>query len=203
MSHATASSSTSRTRTAVVTGASSGIGAATVRLLAAAGYRVTAAARRAERLAELVSEIASPGVSAVPCDVSDPDQVERLAAAVRAEYGRLDLLINNAGGALGLEPVAEADFDRWQQMYASNVLGAARVTKALLPALLADRGLDDASSIVFVTSVAADAGYENGAGYCAAKAAERAVVESLRLELFDKPVKVCEVAPGMVHTDEF
>lgn len=179
-------------KTAVVTGASSGIGAATARHLAAQGYRVIVAARRADRLEPLAAEIDG---EAVACDVTNPDDVAALAAAVG---DRLDVLVNNAGGAIGLEPVAEADFDAWEQMYATNTVGTARVTKALLPALVAAEGV-----IVFVTSTAAEGGYEGGAGYCAAKSGERAVVEALRLELFDQPVRVTEISPGMVHTDEF
>lgn len=179
-------------KTAVVTGASSGIGAATARHLAAQGYRVIVAARRADRLEPLAAEIDG---EAVACDVTNPDDVAALAAAVG---DRLDVLVNNAGGAIGLEPVADADFDAWEQMYATNTLGTARVTKALLPALIAAEGV-----IVFVTSTAAEGGYEGGAGYCAAKSGERAVVEALRLELFDQPVRVTEISPGMVHTDEF
>ncbi|MBB1482567.1 SDR family NAD(P)-dependent oxidoreductase [Tessaracoccus sp. MC1865] len=179
-------------KTALVTGASSGIGAATARQLAAAGYRVICAARREDRIVALAQEI---GGSAVVCDITSDDDVTRLAAAVG---DRLDVLVNNAGGALGLEPVAEADLDRWATMIATNTIGTARVTKALLPALVAAEGV-----IVFVTSLAADAGYEGGAGYCAAKAGERAVVESLRLELFDQPVRITEIAPGMVQTEEF
>lgn len=179
-------------RNAVVTGASSGIGAATARRLAAEGYRVTCAARRTDRIEALADEI---GGLAVACDVSRADDVSRLADAVGR---RLDVLVNNAGGALGLEPVAEADFDAWETMVRANLFGAARVAKALLPALVAAEGI-----VVFVTSVAADAGYEGGAGYCAAKAGERAVVESMRLELYDQPVRITEIAPGMVRTDEF
>ncbi|HJE51820.1 MAG TPA: SDR family NAD(P)-dependent oxidoreductase [Tessaracoccus flavescens] len=179
-------------KTAVVTGASSGIGAATARHLAAQGYRVIVAARRTDRLEPLAAEIDG---EAVACDVTNPDDVAALAAAVG---DRLDVLVNNAGGAIGLEPVADADFDAWEQMYATNTLGTARVTKALLPALIAAEGV-----IVFVTSTAAEGGYEGGAGYCAAKSGERAVVEALRLELFDQPVRVTEISPGMVHTDEF
>ncbi|MFD0866563.1 SDR family NAD(P)-dependent oxidoreductase [Tessaracoccus lubricantis] len=179
-------------KTALVTGASSGIGAATARQLAAAGYRVICAARRAERIATLADEI---GGAAVVCDITSDADVARLAEAVG---DRLDVLVNNAGGALGQEPVAEADLDKWAAMIATNTVGTARVTKALLPALIAAEGV-----VVFVTSMAADAGYEGGAGYCAAKAGERAVVESLRLELFDQPVRITEIAPGMVRTDEF
>ncbi len=179
-------------KTAVVTGASSGIGEATARLLAAEGFRVICAARRVERIEELAREI--DGV-AIRCDVTSQQDVEALAAAVD---GSLDVLVNNAGGAVGLEPVAEADLDAWETMLQTNLIGTARVTKALLPALLAAEGV-----IVFVTSVAADAGYEGGGGYCAAKAGERSMVEAMRLELFDKPVRITEISPGMVHTEEF
>ena len=177
---------------AVVTGASSGIGAASARRLAASGFEVVCAARRAERIATLAEEIDG---FAVPCDVTDTAQVGRLAEAVGEQC---DLLVNNAGGAYGLEPVAEADLAAWQQMYLTNVLGATAVTKALLPALLATRG-----QIIFITSVAADGPYEGGAGYCGAKAAERAVVGALRLELYDQPVRIAEISPGMVRTEEF
>ncbi|QIK71720.1 SDR family oxidoreductase [Propioniciclava coleopterorum] len=177
---------------AVVTGASSGIGAATARALAADGYHVICAARRYDRVHDLAADI---GGVAVACDITDPDDV-----AVLAEVAgdRVALLVNNAGGAVGQEPLAEADFDAWQRMYDTNVLGAARVTKALLPALEAAEG-----TVVFVTSTAAEAAYEGGAGYNAAKAGERMVVGALRLELSGHPVRVCEVAPGMVHTEEF
>lgn len=179
-------------RTAVVTGASSGIGAATARRLAADGFRVICAARRIGRIRELAAEI--DGV-AIECDITHEADV----AALAAEVGdRLDVLVNNAGGALGLEPVSEADLDAWSVMLQTNLLGTTRVTQALLPALIAAQG-----AIVFVTSTAADAGYEGGAGYCAAKAGERAVVESMRLELFDQPVRIMEICPGMVRTDEF
>lgn len=179
-------------KTAVVTGASSGIGEATARLLADRGFRVICAARRTERIEALAKEI---GGVAVACDITKDDDVARL---VEAADGRLDVLVNNAGGALGLEPVAEADLDKWAQMIATNTLGTARVTKALLPAVLKAEGI-----IVFVTSIAADAGYEGGAGYCAAKAGERAIVESMRLELYDKPVRITEICPGLVETEEF
>lgn len=179
-------------KTAVVTGASSGIGAATARLLAAEGYRVICAARRYDRISALAREISAV---AIECDVTKPDDVARLAEEVG---DGLDVLVNNAGGAVGLEPVADADLTAWETMIQTNFFGTTRVTKALLPALIAAEGV-----IVFVTSTAADSGYEGGAGYCAAKAAERSVVESLRLELVDRPVRVTEICPGMVHTDEF
>ena len=177
---------------AVVTGASSGIGAASARRLAADGFFVVCAARRIERLTILAEE---SGGRAAACDVTDPAEVAALAASVG---DRCDVLVNNAGGAFGLEPVAEADLDAWQAMYATNVIGAAAVTKALLPALIRSAGL-----VVFITSVAADGAYEGGAGYCGAKAAERAIAGAMRLELLGEPVRVAEVSPGMVHTEEF
>lgn len=180
------------TRTAVVTGASSGIGAATARALAAQGYRVYCAARRFDRVHDLAAEI--DGV-AVSCDITDADDVAMLAEAVG---DRLDLLVNNAGGAVGTEPLADADFDAWVTMFETNVLGTGRVTKALLPALRTAEG-----TVVFVTSTAAEAAYEGGSGYNAAKAGERMLAGALRLELCGEPVRVCEVAPGMVHTEEF
>lgn len=180
------------TKNAVVTGASSGIGAATARALAAQGYRVYCAARRFDRVHDLAAEV---GGVAVSCDITDPDDVALLAEAVG---GRLDLLVNNAGGAVGTEPLADADFDAWVTMFETNVLGAGRVTKALLPALRAAEG-----TVVFVTSTAAEAAYEGGSGYNAAKAGERMLAGALRLELSGEPVRVCEVAPGMVHTEEF
>ena len=179
-------------KTALVTGASSGIGAATARALATAGYHVVCAARRFDRVHELAAEI---GGTAVSCDVTDDDDVAMLAEAVG---DRLDLLVNNAGGAVGQEPLADADLDAWATMYATNVLGAGRVTKALLPALIAAEG-----TVVFLTSTAAEAAYEGGAGYNAAKAGERMLAGALRLELCGTPVRVCEVATGMVHSEEF
>lgn len=175
---------------AVVTGSSSGIGAAAARLFAAQGFDVVCAARRADRIEALAAEI---GGRAVVADITDPADVARLVEVVGP---RVDVLVNNAGGAVGLEPVAEADFDAWETMWRSNVLGTARVTKTLLPAVLEAQGV-----IVFVTSVAADSGYEGGAGYCGAKAAERSLIQSMRLELFDKPVRITEISPGMVQTD--
>ncbi len=177
--------------TALVTGASSGIGAATARLLAA-DYDVVVAARRTDRIRALADEI---GGRAVACDITDASQVAALAEAVG---DRLDLLVNNAGGALGQEPVADADIDAWAEMYDKNVIGTVRVTKALLPALRAAEG-----TIVFVTSVAADGPYEGGAGYCGAKAAERMIAGAMRLEMVGEPVRICEVVPGMVRTEEF
>jgi NADP-dependent 3-hydroxy acid dehydrogenase YdfG len=181
------------TRTAVVTGASSGIGAATARLLAAEGFHVFCAARRADRVAELAGEI---GGTAVRCDVTDRDQVTELAHRVGAG---LDVLVNNAGGAFGADLVADADPDDWRAMYEVNVIGVLQVTQALLPALVAS----GAGVIVNVGSTAGRIAYEGGGGYTAAKHGTQVVTETLRLELYDQPVRVCEIAPGMVRTEEF
>jgi len=178
---------------AVVTGASSGIGAATARRLAAEGFAVIAVARRADRLSSLVEEI---GGVAVTCDVTDPAQVARLAEVVGP---RLDVLINNAGAAIGQAPVAEADPEDWRRMFEVNVLGLLHVTQALLPALVAS----GAGTIVMMGSTAGRVPYEGGGGYTAAKHGTKVVSQTLRLELFDKPVRICEIAPGMVRTDEF
>jgi NADP-dependent 3-hydroxy acid dehydrogenase YdfG len=177
---------------AVVTGASSGIGAATVRRLRAEGFEVVAAARRTDRLADLAGET---GCRAMPLDVTDLASV----GALVEEVGDCRVLVNNAGGALGLEPVAAANDDDWRQMYEVNVLGTMHVTRALLPRLI-DSG---DGVIVNVTSTAAYGVYEGGAGYAAAKHAQRAVTETLRLELCGQPVRVTEIAPGLVHTEEF
>ena len=179
-----------RGRTALVTGASSGIGAATVRSLAAAGFEVVAAARRLERCEEVAREV---GGRALRLDVNNPDSVAEVAEALPD----LSVLINNAGGALGLESVAEADEEKWRQMYETNVLGVVRMTKALLPAL--ERSGD--GHIVVVGSVAGVEVYPGGGGYTAAKHAANAVVRTLRLELLGKPIRVSEVAPGMVKTE--
>lgn len=182
-----------QTPTAVVTGASSGIGAATARHLAREGFHVFCAARRTDRVEALAAEI---GGTPVACDVTDEDSVAALAAAVG---DRLDVLVNNAGGAFGAGPVAEADSDDWRRMFEVNVIGLMQVTRALLPALLAS----GAGTIVNVGSTAGRIAYEGGAGYTAAKHGTQVVNETLRLELYDRPVRVMEIAPGMVRTEEF
>jgi len=183
---------------AVVTGASSGIGAATARRLAVEGFHVVVAARRTDRLDALVREI-GPDATAVSCDVTSEASVAALAAAVARLGGRLTVLVNNAGGARGMDPVASASIDDWRWMYEVNVLGTLRVTKALLPAL--DRG--GAGTVVTVGSTAAFTVYEGGAGYTAAKHAQTALVGTLRLEIVGRPVRVVEIDPGMVRTEEF
>src|SRR5690606_6244617 len=179
--------------TAVVTGASSGIGEATARALAAAGFTVLAAARRRDRIERLAEEI---GGIALTCDITNLQDVARLAENVG---DRLDLLVNNAGGAKGLEAVTDADLDDWRPMYETNVLGTVAVTKALAPALIAS----GAGTIINVGSTAGRVTYEGGGGYTAAKHALAAVTETLRLELNGQPVRITEIAPGMVKTEEF
>ncbi len=162
-------------------------------MLADAGYHVFCAARRADRVEALAEEI---GGTAVRCDVTDPESVSELAAAVG---DTLHLLVNTAGGAFGAAPVAEADSDDWRRMFEVNVIGLMQVTRALLPALVASGD----GVIVNVGSTAGRIAYEGGAGYTAAKHGTQVVTETLRLELYDQPVRVCEIAPGMVRTDEF
>ena len=178
---------------AVVTGASSGIGAATARRLAAEGFDVVAAARRRERLDALAAEI--PGLRAVTLDVTSPESVADLAASL----DDVAVLVNNAGGALGVEPIERADPADWLSMYETNVLGVLRVTQALLPAL--ERGAG--GHVVVTGSIAGHLVYEGGAGYTAAKHGAAAFVETLRLELNARPIRVTEIAPGMVRTEGF
>jgi NADP-dependent 3-hydroxy acid dehydrogenase YdfG len=177
-------------RVAVVTGASSGIGAATVHQLVAADFDVVGGARRLDRLREVTEAV---GARAVALDVTDPDSIAEFCAGI----DRCDLLVNNAGGALGLASVAQADDAQWQQMYDTNVLGTMRLTRALLPQLLASGD----GHIVNVGSIAGLEVYPGGAGYNAAKHALRAVTKVLRLELVGEPVRVTEVDPGMVETE--
>lgn len=174
----------------MVTGASSGIGAATVRELAASGLDTVSAARRLERCQELADEV---GGRALRLDVSDPDSVALLAA----ELLELDVIVHSAGGALGLEPIAEADEENWREMWESNVAGLMRVTKALLPVLRRSNN----AQIVIIGSVAGIEAYEGGGGYTAVKHAVHAIAQTLRLELLRDGVRITEIAPGMVETE--
>ncbi|MEV6398409.1 SDR family NAD(P)-dependent oxidoreductase [Streptomyces sp. NPDC051907] len=185
------------TPVAVITGASSGIGAATARQLAAAGYRVVLTARRKDRIEALAAELAEAGrqATAYALDVTDRAAVDAFAASL----DRCDVLVNNAGGALGADPVATGDPADWRQMYEVNVIGALHTTQALLPALTASGD----GTVVILSSTAGHATYEGGAGYVAAKNGARVLAETLRLEIVGTPVRVIEVAPGMVRTEEF
>ena len=183
---------------AVVTGASSGIGAATARRLAAEGFRVVLVARRAERIGELAKEIGE-AASAQVLDVTDRAAVDAFAASL----DRVDVLVNNAGGAFGAEPVADGDPADWRRMYEVNVLGVLHMTQALLPALRAGGAETGAGTVLVLSSTAAFVPYEGGGGYVAAKAGAHAIAGTLRLELVGEPVRVIEIAPGMVRTDEF
>ncbi|MDX3799647.1 SDR family NAD(P)-dependent oxidoreductase [Streptomyces sp. AK04-3B] len=184
-------------RIAVVTGASSGIGAATARELAAAGYRVVLTARRKDRIEALAEEITRAGGSAAAyqLDVTDRAAVDEFATAFRT----IGVLVNNAGGALGADPVATGDPADWRTMYETNVLGTLNVTQALLPQLVASGD----GTVVVVSSTAGLGTYEGGAGYVAAKHGAHVLAETLRLEIVGQPVRVIEIAPGMVKTDEF
>ncbi len=180
---------------AVVTGASSGIGAATVRRLRAEGWEVVAVARRLDRLQVLAAET---GAEPFQADLTSAQDVARLVAHVESTGGMTSLL-NVAGGALGLDPVAESELEDWRWMFEINVLATLRVTQALLP-LLRSSGRGD---VLFVTSTAATGPYEGGGGYTAAKHAERMLATTLRLELIGQPVRVIDIQPGAVATEEF
>ncbi|MEV6108468.1 SDR family NAD(P)-dependent oxidoreductase [Streptomyces sp. NPDC051940] len=187
-------------RTAVVTGASSGIGAATARQLAEAGYRVVLTARRKDRVETLAAELTAAGhrAEAYALDVTDRAAVDAFAASLD-RYPSVDVLINNAGGALGTEPVAEGDPADWRAMYEVNVLGVLHMTQALLPALRASGD----GTVLILTSTAGHAAYEGGGGYVAAKHAAHTIAATLRLELVGEPIRVIEIAPGMVKTEGF
>ncbi len=186
-------------RRAVVTGASSGIGEATVRALRARGWGVVGVARRASRLAALSAET---GASTIACDLTDPDAVAALITELEAT-GPVHALVQVAGGARGTDRVENASVDDWQWMYDANVLSSQRLVAGLLPLLRRAAAADGHADTVFVTSTAAQVAYAGGGGYNAAKAAQAMLVHALRLELNGEPIRVSEVAPGMVHTEEF
>jgi len=178
-------------RNAVVTGASSGIGAAAARCLAGAGFRVFVGARRLDRLREVAEPI---GATALPLDVTEAASVDAFTAALPTE---VHLLVNNAGGAHGLDRVEAARDEDWRWMWETNVLGAMRITRSLLPALRASGN----GHIINVGSIAGFETYAGGAGYTGAKHAARAFTRTLRLELLGEPVRVTEIAPGLVETE--
>lgn len=177
-------------KTAVITGASAGIGAATARQLAKAGFRVILGARRLDRVQALAAELGGTGLA---LDVTDGSSVDAFSAHISGCH----LLVNNAGGARGLEPVAEADEEAWRWMWETNVLGTLRMTKALLPKLIESGD----GHVITVTSIAAFETYDNGAGYTSAKHAQGALHRTLRGELLGQPVRFTEIQPGMVETD--
>jgi NADP-dependent 3-hydroxy acid dehydrogenase YdfG len=177
-------------RVALVTGASSGIGAASVRALEAAGFETVAAARRVERCEELAREV---GGRALRLDVTDDDSVAELAD----QLDRVDVVVHSAGGALGLDPIEKADLEQWRSMYDSNVLGVLRVHQALLPKLRASGN----GHVVVLGSIAGFEVYPGGAGYTGVKHAVNALCRTLRLELVGEPIRITEVAPGMVETE--
>ncbi|GEC99304.1 oxidoreductase [Kocuria varians] len=183
-------------KVAVVSGASTGIGEATVERLRTSGWTVYAVARREERLTDLARRT---GALPVPTDITDQAQVDALRDRVLAEQGTVDAVLNISGGARGTDAVADADVDGWQWMYEVNVLGTLRVIRAFLPALRAN----GEGTVLNLTSIAAQRAYEGGGGYNAAKHAERAMTEALRLEEAEHNVRVVDIAPGLVHTPEF
>ena len=178
----------------LVTGASTGIGEATARRLASEGFEVIATARRQGRLEKLAAEI---GCEVFAADLTKDDDVAALAEFAQAG-GHVTALVNNAGGAVGQDPVATGKLEDWASMYEKNVLATLRLTQALLPAMRENGG-----DVVFVTSTAAHETYVGGAGYTAAKHAELMIPQTMRIELVGEPVRIIEVAPGMVHTEEF
>lgn len=181
--------------TAVITGASSGIGAATARLLAQNGFNVIAAARRLDRITELAKSM--PNIEAIQLDVTDQKSVDDFAGQLKGR--KISVLINNAGGAFDSAPIEKTNPEIWQKTYDVNVIGSLRVTQALLPNLRAN----GTGHIVVITSTAGHAVYENGGSYTTAKHAELAFTQTLRLELNGEPIRITEIAPGMVKTEEF
>lgn len=179
---------------AIVTGASTGIGEATVRALIADGLQVLATARRVDRLEKLAEET---GCEFFPADLTNEAELDALAVA--ADSGRVDAVVNVAGGALGTDRVEDADPAKWLRMFEINVLSTVQLTTRLLPAIRKAGG----GSLVFITSTAAHGPYPGGAGYTAAKHAEQQIPATLRLELVGEPIRIIEIAPGMVKTAEF
>ena len=192
------SKSTVQSNRVVVTGASSGIGQATARALASSGWQVVALARREERLRALADEIGEACTYQI-CDVTDEESTQTAVDAIVAA-GPVKALVNCAGAAIGKDPVATANLDDWRAMYELNVLGTLRITQKLLPTLKQAPG---GGTVLIISSTAGIEPYEGGAGYCASKFAERVLARVLRLEQIGEPLRVIDVSPGMVQTDEF
>ena len=178
---------------AVVTGASSGIGAATAVALGRRGYQIVAGARRLTRVRRVIGDLGM----ALPLDVTDQESVDAFVATVSKSFGRIDVLVNNAGLALGLTPIAQARDEDWIGMWQVNVLGLMRMTRACIPLLRKAKH----GHIVNLGSIAGFETYKGGAGYTASKHAVRAISRTLRLELNGEPIRVTEIAPGMVETE--
>ena len=183
------------TKYAVVTGASSGIGAATAHALASDGFHVIAAARRVDRLQDVAALHAN--IEICELDVTDQESVDSFATKLQGKP--LTVLVNNAGGSFDGDLLLDSDIESWKKTFDVNVLGSVRVTKALVPLLRKNTP----SIIVVVTSTAGHVTYETGGSYTAAKHAEKAMVQTLRLELNGEAIRVTEIAPGMVKTEEF
>ncbi len=186
------------TKRVLITGASSGIGRATALLLSERDFRVLAVARREERLAE----IASDAIDTFVCDVTQDDEVTALRDFALTSGG-VDVLINNAGGAVGMDSVEDGSIEDWRSMFEVNVIAAKRMITTFLPLLRDAARANGGADIVTITSTAAFTPYEGGGGYNAAKYAARAMMQVLRLELVGEPIRVIDIAPGMVKTDEF
>jgi NADP-dependent 3-hydroxy acid dehydrogenase YdfG len=180
----------------LITGASSGFGAAAARAFAAAGCNMLLGARRVDRLEKIAGEIRQPGAGHA-LDVASTASVEKFVEWARAKTARVDVLINNAGGAHGLDPVASGRDADWEAMFQTNVLGLLRVTRAVLPLMMNHPG----SSILNIGSVAGHTAYEGGAVYCAAKAGERKITQALRLELNGTGIRVGSLDPGLAETE--
>ncbi len=176
----------------VITGASSGIGAAVAQTLAAEGYRLSLGARRVERLAKVVADACHS-----PLDVTDEASVERFLATAQAAHGPIDILINNAGLARGLERIADADGVAWREMMETNVLGLLHVTRRVLPQMLAR----DTGHIVMLGSIASYQTYEGGSVYCASKRAVSSITEAIRLETHGTAIRTTSIDPGQVDTE--
>lgn len=179
-----------KSKIAVITGASSGIGEATARIFAAHGYQVFLGARRVEKVMCIAKDIGGVGAY---LDVTNAESVSEFVQLIPE---KISVLVNNAGGALGLEPISDADEEKWKQMYDTNVLGLMRVTKALYSNLIVGEG-----HVINITSIAGREVYPGGAGYTAVKHAARAITETLRLELNGTRVRVTDIAPGLVETE--
>ena len=184
------------TKTAFVTGATAGIGEATVRALVAGGWRCVATGRRKERLDALVSELGTDKVHPAVFDVRDEDAMDQAIAALPGEFAKVDLLVNNAGLAQGLSPAQEADLDDWQTMIDTNVTAMVKLTRKLLPGLIERKG-----AIIALGSVAGNYVYPGGNVYAGSKAFANHFTLALRADLHGTGVRVTSIEPGMVETE--